>query len=69
MQALVHLSWNMDFVRYMSGWSLAEEGNDCTECSPLVCSVKDVLWTTEITALGDKERDCALTVKMPAPYG
>lgn len=28
MQALVHLIWNMDFVRYMSGWSLAEEGND-----------------------------------------
>lgn len=65
MQALVHLSWNMDFVRYMSGWSLAEEGNDRTECSPLVCSVKDVLWSTEITALGDQERNCVLTVNLP----
>lgn len=69
MQALVHLIWNMDFVRYMSGWSLAEEGNDCTECSPLMCSVKDVLWSTVITTLGDQERDCVMSVSMPAPYG
>lgn len=68
MQALVHLSWSMDFVRYTSGWSLAEEGNDCTECSPLVRSVRDVLWSTEITALGEQERDCAVTVNVPAPY-
>lgn len=69
MQASVHFSWNTDFVRYMSGWSLAEEGNDCTECSPLVCSVEDVLWSPEITALGEQERHCAVTVNVPAPYG
>lgn len=51
MQALVHLFWSMDFVRCKSWWSLAEEGNDYTKCSPLMYSVKDVLWSTEITTL------------------
>lgn len=69
MQALGRLSWNTDLVRYTSGWSLAEEGSDCTECSPLVCSVKDVLWSTEITASGDQERACVVTVNMTAPQG
>lgn len=49
MRALVHLFRNMSFVHYTSWWSLAEEGNDYTKCSPLMYSVKDVLWSTEVT--------------------